>query len=83
MPTEIGSLTDLTRLSFDANDNLGGTVPTELVNLRKLERLNLDGTALVGQIEFLCDLPKLQDFRVDRADLNCSCCGQLYVLNVT
>jgi len=41
LPTELGLLTQLSKLWIDSNTNLAGTIPSELGNLTKLRRFHL------------------------------------------
>ncbi|MBN9286253.1 MULTISPECIES: PKD domain-containing protein [unclassified Flavobacterium] len=45
-----GNLTNIIEIRLSNNVNLGGTIPTELGNLTKLDRLNFDNCSLSGSI---------------------------------
>ena len=49
LPSELGNLSELTRLELDGN-KLHGAIPSELGNLSKLERLSLGFNSLSGSI---------------------------------
>lgn len=76
IPTELGFLTELTRLYFSIN-SLSGNIPTELFQLTKLELLYLDRNNLRGkiptEINLLTDLETLHlsnnDFNGDLTEL--------------
>ena len=56
IPSEIGNLTNLTRLSLNRNQ-LTGSIPPEIGNLTNLTLLSLYDNQLTGEIpESICDL---------------------------
>ncbi|CAB9526102.1 STYKc [Seminavis robusta] len=50
LPTEIGLMNDLTMMDASWNENLAGSVPSEIGNLSQLLNLRLDVTTLSGPI---------------------------------
>jgi hypothetical protein len=69
VPSELGNLQSLKRLSLDENA-LTGQIPSELGNLQSLKFLDLDRNALTGQIPSqLGNLQSLETLRLDSNDL--------------
>jgi hypothetical protein len=66
IPTEIGLLKHLQKLSFNKNTHLEGTLPTELGLLTNLIDLKIQGIGLIGTIpETIGKLSLLQSLRMD------------------
>lgn len=67
IPTEIGALKQLQKLSFNRDIHMTGTLPTELGMLTQLTLLSVTGVGLKGTIpETIGQLSLLQTLRLDR-----------------
>jgi len=70
LPTEIGYLTELTRIYFFSN-LLTGTIPSELSLLTKLTGLHLDANKLKGKIPTeIAQMTQLTTLQIDGNSLN-------------
>jgi len=85
LPPEIGLLWYLESLALYDNWSLEGIVPEEVENLGNLKTIYIHRTRLQGNIDYLCNLPMLQDEMADCVDgqrdplhqearVNCPCC---------
>jgi len=79
VPVEFSQLRQLQYLLLNGNPQLRGSVPSELGSVASLSALFLDGTALHGDLEFLC--PATANTELIYADclsstkaVNCTCC---------
>ncbi|CAB9507382.1 LRR receptor-like serine threonine-protein kinase [Seminavis robusta] len=85
IPTSYGEqLAGLQKLHLDGNSGLKGAVPSELGLLPHLERMELDGTSLVGDMPSeVCALRQTSRLKYLVADcttgkIQCDCCSDCY-----
>ena len=77
IPTEYGALQAVKTLNLGDNLGIIGTIPSELAELRTLERLFLQGTSLTGSVpKELCDLKAVTGIVIDvnGSGVRCDCC---------
>ncbi|KAL9187370.1 hypothetical protein ACHAXT_001473 [Thalassiosira profunda] len=79
LPDELRHLRYLQRLSFANNENLEGSFPDfGSVPWTDLSELSLEGTAVVGNLESLCEACEGEEcnFTADLGNVDCDCCDQ-------
>jgi len=77
IPTEYGLLENLTRLELDTNVDIIGSVPTELIECKKLTFLTLYKTGISGSVSFCNSFGDDIDIRVSNVSMcgqECECC---------
>ena len=50
LPAELGQMTELTDLYVDQNASMSGSIPHEIGNLKKLQRINISQSGIGGEI---------------------------------
>ena len=77
IPTEYGLLENLTHLELDTNVGINGTVPTELMECKKLTLLTMYETGISGSVSFCDSFGDDIDIRVSNVSIcgeECECC---------
>jgi hypothetical protein len=83
VPDRWASLQDLTFLLLNRNPGISGDLPASFKSLESLEVAYLDGTALTGDLRFLCSAMEMKSSYIQKGIVancgskrikNCPCC---------